>query len=534
MRHVFNGGWSTDFGPNAEIGLSPDGLLRIPFMVEAKNLLFEFDGGPHKMGGAAKLNSSAINSGDEIRGLVDYWKVGVGGTPSQKFIAHTGTILVESDGDDTFTTVSGGTGLTDNAVPNYASFDDLLIIGSEASGDVPMSYDQTTLDTTMGTNTPNFSFSEPHKNRLWAAGVPGAPSLLFYSPALTASGPAGDWDGVTSGSIEIDPGDGDKITAIASHKNELWVFKGPYKGSIHRITGSAPTGGDAFARTTFIRGIGAVHQNTIFRFRDDLGFMWSDGSVRSLNATAAFGDFIEAALSRPIRNFLLRNVVFSRLNQSWAATLENLDCVLFTVPINTATFPNAVLCMDYRFEPVRWSYLEALGENNAAVCVARMVDTTAQNQAIGMSGGNDGFIRKLFREDRNIDGSIAYTMRALSPFMNYGDPFVMKTIHSAGIGVRSGGTGEITFGWQGDQKGQQTQTVTMVGGVLLDDGSDTGFLLDTDFLGGNVFQDRFLSLETGGEFREIQYEVRNGNVDEDLDITTISTKMTFGPESLEN
>ncbi len=526
LRHLFNGGWSTDFGPNAEVGLSPDGLVRIPFMTTAKNLLFEFDGGPHKMGGTTKLNSTVINSAEQIRGLVDYWRVGLGGTPSQKFIAHTGTIIVESDGDGTFTTVSGATGLADDVIPSYASFDDLLIIASE--GDVPKSYDQTTFQT-LGTNTPNFSFSEPHKNRLWAAGVPADPSGLYYSPALTASGPAGDWGSVTSGSISIDPGDGDKITALASHKNELWVFKGPYKGSIHRITGSAPTGGDSFARTTFIRGIGAVHQNTIFRFRDDLGFMWSDGSVRSLNATAAFGDFIEAALSRPIRNFLLENVVFSRLNQSWAATIENLDCVLFAVPITSGLFPNAVLCMDYRFEPVRWSYLEALGENDAASCVARMVDTTAQNQAIAMSGGTDGFIRKLFREDRSIDGSLAYTMRAVTPFLNYGDPFVIKTIHSAAIGVRAGGVGSITFGWQSDQRGQQTQAVSQGGGAALD-----SFLLDTDTLGGSIFQDRFMALETGGEFREIQYEVRNGNADEDLQVTTISTKMTFGPESLEN
>ena len=78
--------------------------------------------------------------------------------------------------------------------------------------------------------------------------------------------------------LDIDPGDGDRITGLVSHKNELWVFKGPHKGSIHRITG---TSNSDWARTTFIEGVGAVWQNSIFRFGDDIGFLWSDGSPRT-------------------------------------------------------------------------------------------------------------------------------------------------------------------------------------------------------------------------------------------------------------
>jgi hypothetical protein len=67
------------------------------------------------------------------------------------------------------------------------------------------------------------------------------PSRLYYSANVDPE----DWVGVGSGSIDIDINDGDMITGIASYQDNLFVFKGPNKGSIHRITGSSPTGSDA-------------------------------------------------------------------------------------------------------------------------------------------------------------------------------------------------------------------------------------------------------------------------------------------------
>jgi hypothetical protein len=511
------------------VGLGQDGLIRIPFLITAKNHLYEFDGAPHKMGGTSKLNSAALDSGEEVRGIYDFWRMPAG-TPTQKFLCHTGTKVLESDGDGTFSNLI--TGLVDNAIPHYNTFDDIVIITSDAAAtDAPQKWDQSGATSALGTNTPLFSFSETHKNRLWAAGVDSQPSRLYYSPDLSNSGPDGDWNHATSGTIDIDPGDGDRITAIKSFRNELWVFKGPYKGSIHRITGSAPTGSDGFARTTFVRGIGAVHQNSVFNFRDDIGYVWSDGSVNSLIATDQFGDFTEAQLSRPIRRWIEENVVFSRLDQTWSATDESRNIVLIALVTSGNTFPSHVICMDYRFDPVRWSFLEALGDNNAAVCVARVVDANNNNKVTMLTGGTDGFIRKLFQSSRNIDTSNSYNMRATSPFMNYSDPFTMKTLYSVALGVRASGGGDVTFGWQGDGAQQQTQTVSQGGGGFL---LDTSLLDGPDLLAANTYRERYMSLETGGEFRSIQYELRNGNLNEDLDVSNLAVKMKFKSESLEN
>jgi hypothetical protein len=170
------------------------------------------------------------------------------------------------------------------------------------------------------------------------------------APLLLKTLDADDWTrAATSGTIDIDPDDGDGITAIASHKNDLWVFKGPYKGSIHRITGSANTGSDSFARIPFISGIGAVSHNTIFKFRDDLGFMWSDCTIHSLAATAAYGDFNESALSRPIHRYMREHVNFAQLKRAWAATHVSRSIVPSPCPIDTSTFPNQLL--DDRLQP---------------------------------------------------------------------------------------------------------------------------------------------------------------------------------------
>ena len=50
-------------------------------------------------------------------------------------------------------------------------------------------------------------------------------------------------------------------------------------------------GDEPFALRPYIDGLGAISHNSIFRYRDDVGFVWMDGSIHSLAATASYGDF---------------------------------------------------------------------------------------------------------------------------------------------------------------------------------------------------------------------------------------------------
>jgi hypothetical protein len=404
---------------------------------------------------------------------------------------------------------------------------DILVMASNSTADVPKSWDGTTAQNLAGT-PPNFSMSRSHKNRMWAAGNASASSRLYYSVLLDPE----DWAGSGSGNIDIEPEDGDEITGIFSYKNELWVFKGPHKGSIHRITGSAPTGDDAFARTTFISGLGAAANNTIFTFGSDLGFMWSDGTVRSLEATASFGDFEEASLSRQINTWLRDHVNFSLLAHSWSADWPEYGVVLFGLAIDSSTVNNMILGMDYRFKPPRWFKWSSFSGASSALAI--MVDAADNDRRRIVSGGDDGFVRKFGMSTRSIDGDTAISYAVHTPYLTYSSALANKTLMSGSLAISPKNNGDMTFSWQRDGKAAQSQTVNQGGTDVLGPADADEFTLGTSRLGGSKFVDRFFDLPEGGEFRAVQYKVENGVNNEDVELHAIGTIISRGAWSLEN
>jgi len=526
LRHFFGGGWATDFGPSVDVAPDQSGKVVIPFLVDAEDCLFELDGGPHKMGGASKVNSSALESGAVVTGLFDYWRHGTAGSPSRRRIVHCGTkALADNDDGDFATTI--GSGLESGRVPSYFTFDDLLIFTSDSTSDVPRSWDQSTAQNLAG-SPPNFAFGCAHKNRAWAAGVVSAPSRLYYS----ANTDPEDWTGSGSGSIDIDPNDGDIITGLVSHKDELWVHKGPNKGSIHRITGSSPTGSDAFARKPFVSGLGACWHNAIFRFGDDIGFVSQFGSVHSLSATSAFGDFFEASLSRPINVGGIRSYLnYNRLRNIWAATDQLAGMVLVTASWDASSTNNRCLLMDFRGAPdvIRWAKLKAY----AAASLATFVDTNGLRRIL--AGGNDGFVRRLNVSDRSIDGSTGLSYKITTPTMSYGNPLLMKQLSHGAIGLAPKGNFNFTFGWTRDNNAQQTLTVAQSGADVLGSASSNQFTLDTSTLGGSQFVDRYHRFgEEGGEFRTVTYQITDSANNQDIEVHSITAAVTPGAESVEN
>lgn len=524
IRHLFGGGWATDFGPSVDVSPDGSGKVVIPFLLQASNCIFELDGGPHEIGGTSKVNSSAVESGAAVTGLVDYWRQGTSGVQARRRVIHAGTKVLADTNDGVFSTTLF-TGLESGKVPSYFTFDDLLIIASDSTTDVPKSWDQTTAQNLAGT-PPNFSFGCAHKNRAWASGNAAAPSRLYYSVNTNPE----DWVGSGSGSIDIDPDDGDIITGIASHKDELWVFKGPNKGSIHRITGSSPTGSDAFARKNYVKGIGACWHNAIFPFGDDLGYVSQYGSVHSLSATSAYGDFFDAALSRPINGWILEHLNYTRLRNIWAATDPLGGKVFITMSIDASSTNNIVLVMDYRSAPdvIRWSNVPSYEQESLSL----FVDINGRRRILG--GGNDGYVRRLNVSDRSIDGSTALSYNVLTPFMSYGQPMYMKNLGPIGIGMSPKGAFNFTFGWTRDNNAQQTVTLTQSGADVLGSASANQFTLDSSTLGGSQFVDHYNEMEEGGEFRSIQFQWLQSGVNQDIELHGLSAMITPSGISTEN
>ncbi len=520
VRHFFGGGWATDFGPTAQVDVSQQQTVTIPWLNEADNVVYELDGGPRKAPGASKLNSVQMQSGADVKGIYDAWFSGTGGTPTQRRICHVGTTIKKDDADGTFTNIF--TGLESGKVPSYTMLEDLLIMTSDSTADVPKSWDGSTAQNLAG-SPPNFSFCTTHKNRVWASGNAANPSRLYYTVLLTPA----DWAGSGSGSIDIDPDDGDIITGIISHRNELIVFKGPNKGSIHRVAGSAPTGDDAFSRVPLVKGIGAVWHNTIIPVANDVIFMWSDGTIHSLQATNDFGDYNLSSLSRPINSWIRDHVNKARLRHAWAADWPEKSFALFTVPIDSSQTNNIILMMDYsQGNAVKWAYWSSFNDTQ---CLAQGVDASDNNARVVFAGGGDGYIRKLGRPTRSIDDATTISYRVLTPFMSYGSPHNMKNIHGGYLSIQPRNSGNITFGWQRDANAQQTDTVAQGGTAVL--GS---FVLDSDTLGGSRYVDRFFRLETGGEFRSVQFQLSNNVLAEDVEIHGFGADLKSGAGSYEN
>lgn len=503
IKHLFAGGWAPDLGPYSAVAPDQGGIVQVPHLVNAENIVFEADGGIRKMPGIARINGTVF-SGTVVAGCYDFWLQGTAGAPAQHRIVHAGTEVLKDDADGTFTAIF--TGMESGAIPSYSTFDDILIISSTSTSDVPKSWDGTTAQDLAG-SPPNFAFSATHKNRSWAAGVVTAPSTLYYSNNVDPE----DWSG--GGNIQIDPNDGDMITGIASHKNELWVFKGPYKGSIHRITGSSPSD---FARTTFVDGVGTVWHNSIFKFGDDLGFIWSDGSVRSLSATAAFGDYNEVALSRPLQGWLRDNLNFTRLKYAWAANVASEGFVIFTFTGSGASQNNVTLIMDYRFNPVRWAYWTDV----SIASVAPMNDPNQAARPIVMAGSNDGYLLRLLRPTRNINTSTAITAKVTLPALDYGSLFTTKVLAGIMLGLRPKNNNNITFRWTRDENTQQSANISQSSAVVLG-----VFVLGTDKLAGDTFVPRPYDATTGGEFRAITFEFEDATLDSDLQIHSLNARI---------
>lgn len=524
IAHRFKGGWGTDFGPT--VHAAPNGsTMDLPYLLDAENVIWELNGGWHTMPGTATLNSTTLGASSTVKGLYDYWRQGTIGSPSQRLVAHVDTRVVTcAVSDGIFSTI--GTGLVSGAVPSYSTFDDLLIIASDATADVPKSWDQTTFQSLAG-SPPNFSFSVSHRNRQWAAGEMTNPSRLYYSDNLDPE----SWTGSTSGSIDIDPSDGDAIVGLASFKNgELIVFKGPNKCSVHRISGSSPSD---FDRKLFIKGITAAYQNAIFTLPNDLGFMSPRGTVHSLVASQNFGDYEQSTLSFPI-NRKLRSTVNQSTYKNWWAVEDNLNGMVYLAYTPSGQTRNTeFLMMDYRFiglgEPFpRWSRWRTFGADS----MAYVSDTN--NRYRPFFGMNDGVIYKGDQVDRTHNGS-SITPLVTSPFLTYGADQVTKTLCAVGVELVPKNDNPFTVRWTRDGQTQQTDSnQTQGGGDVLGVWPVNQFTLDSSALGGGRYLTRYLEMETGGEFRSIQYSVTDSLEHSDLEVHGLLAAIEGGSVSTEN
>lgn len=394
----FQGGFQSDL---------PTQTRDLKYWLKAENILWEISGMAHKCGGASKINSSAVDSGADIVGMFDFWRAGTAGTFSQKFVIVTGTgKVLKEDMDGTYDDITGAASISANTVPVFCQARDLLTIFT-SSNDTPLKWNQTGNVASLGGTPPVGRGMVFHVNRGWIWGVNANPSRLYYSSSTDIE----DWSGGDTGSIDIDPEDGDRIVGAVSFKQVLIVFKGPNKGSIHQISGTSPTGTDGFARKVLVRGIPLQTHNSIVPVGDDVLFM-SDRGIHSLTTTLQFGNFVQADLTRYLKNYWHHSLNLTQLQKVWGVDYTEANCVLWSAPSSGSTDNDTVFGLSYiklqeeGWKPFTWTR----GGLSAAI---RISPTTKRRQLV--FGTTDGFTAIQDTADRSIYGTTAYVMRLQSP-----------------------------------------------------------------------------------------------------------------------
>lgn len=514
-HHRFGGGWATSIGSTVDLAPDASGQLTIPYLLQADNCFYELDGSPHKEFGTVALNA-AIEA-NPIRGLFDFWVNAV----TQHRVLAIGDEVYADSGDGAFVSIASG--LSDTATVNFNALDNILIYATD--GDSPMSWDGSTWQALAGT-PPNFSFSVNHNGHVFAGGDKTNRSRISWSVPFDPE----DWVGAGSGNITIDPNDGDEITGLASYKQRLIVFKGPNKGSIHLITG---TSSSDFAVVPLQTGIGAVWQNSITRFADDIAFQWSDGHVYSLAATEAFGDFRQGAqLTLLIQSWIEEHFTLSSMKKTWGVSWPARGIMLFAVAIDSSTTPNFVLMIDYRSQQVirlaPWPAFDLFPS------LALVVDGSSRRPIV-MGGGNDGIVYRLGQPTRSLNGN-AFGYNVKTPFMNYGNEFILKTLQTLSVGFTPHNVSDLNVEWtRNDGSAPQSIQVSQGGGDVLGDvPGGNEFVLDASTLARNADVEKYVDIENGGQARAFQYRFFETEQDVETEIHSFGAIYEIDGPSWEN
>ncbi|MFQ5845733.1 MAG: hypothetical protein ACE5JG_12175, partial [Planctomycetota bacterium] len=237
-------------GLNTRFGAT---ILPPEWLTIARNVDYRQTGVREKRGGAVKHTTTAVTptGNDDISALYDAHR-GEALSSTQRLVCYAGDSLFQKTAAATaFTSLK--TGLEQNKVSWFITFDGLLIWASNSNTDVPQEWDFTGAIANLQGTPPNFAFGAVHKARLFVAGVNTNPSRLYWC----ASDDPQDWTTPSNaGNQDIDHGDGDTLMGMASFRradnDALYLFKGPHKGLIERFTGSGPSD---FARQVVMRGL---------------------------------------------------------------------------------------------------------------------------------------------------------------------------------------------------------------------------------------------------------------------------------------
>lgn len=214
--------------------------------------------GIRTVNGDSLFNSSAMNSGANVQGLLYYQQA----SGSDFLMAVAGDKIFKSDSlDGTMDDITGSVVVTagqNNTFTPFVAENEAIFVGG--APDAPFKWTGSGNAALLGGSPPSGNFGFYHNNRAFIGNTTANPSRIQWSVLDDIE----DWSGTGSGSADIQTSDGDQLVgnAILSEDRVL-LFK---QNSIFVLVGrTAP-----FPVIRFKQGIGAVNKHAIVHGPDGL------------------------------------------------------------------------------------------------------------------------------------------------------------------------------------------------------------------------------------------------------------------------
>ena len=227
--------------------------------------------------GDTAVNSSAFASGNAFTGL-QYYKLandteflaGVAGTVVGKMDYSTGAP------DGTWDTITGSLSLTggqNNLWHSFVANNIAYFVGG--ANDTAFTWTGTGNATAIGGTFPDGKFGFFHNNRIFVGNTTANPSRLAHSTLSDLE----DFSGDGSGTVDVDPDDGDKLIGAAPLNTDVvLLFK---RNSIHQlVTTSAP-----FSRFPLYRNIGLAGSKALVIHQGVAFFITPQGRMKATNGS---------------------------------------------------------------------------------------------------------------------------------------------------------------------------------------------------------------------------------------------------------
>lgn len=465
-----------------------------------------------KRGGLVEQSSTSLPS-SPVRKLIDYWRAGTLGTPTQKHVAVCGASIFRDDGDNVWDDITGSFSVPSTAVVTHAVVGDVLVLATEAT--IPVAYNQTGNVSSLSGTPPAGTVVSEHLNRCWMNSYTDPHRLYFTGPTASGGADPTRWSIANGGGslfIEEDDGDPAGITSMWKHMGNLYVSK---LTKIYRIEGR---NANTFRPVLVSDGIGCAAPNGVVPVGTDVFFPSLVG-FHSLAVVEQTGGLArETLISNLIHTTFQSELGLAGSKRIQGVFYPEINSIVWSVPLLGQTTNS--LALVYSLTTKEWSKFTNFQAN---ALMGRYNSSTKKIEL--WTGGDSGKVFKYTPGTLKDYGSTSISMRLKSghiyPDKTFSHMFNFRYFNLLLYPKGSNHTVTLTYKIDSQKDSNNslisnTKTETQAAaGAYVPMGSS--FIMGTHLMGEDVFTQP-LTFELKGEGRAFEWQLVTGGLDEDLEI----------------